>query len=217
MKIIGINASPRKSWNTSLMVEEAMKGAASKGAETELVNLYDLAFKGCISCFGCKLAPNIGHCIVNDELKPVLDKIREADGLVLGTPNYLSDVTAGTRAVIERLIFPLVSYKKEPPMYKLDKQIPVLFIMTSNCPESFYEKTGYNQLIKGIESSLSALGPVKTVISSDTLQVNNYEKYNWTMFDVEAKKKRRETVFPTELKKAFEAAMEMIGKCGRWN
>jgi multimeric flavodoxin WrbA len=210
MKIIGINASPRKGWNTSIMVEEALKGAASKGAETKLVNLYDLNFKGCISCFGCKLAPNIGHCIANDELNLVLDKIREADGLVLGTPNYLSDVTAGTRAVIERLIFPLVSYKKEPPMYKLDKKIPVLFIMTSNCPEIFYEQAGYNQLIKGIESSLSALGPVKTVISSDTLQVETYEKYDWTMFDVEAKKKRREAVFPTELKKAFDTAVEMF-------
>jgi multimeric flavodoxin WrbA len=211
MKIIGINGSPRKGWNTSLMVEEALKGAASKGAKTELVNLYDLTFKGCISCFGCKLAPNIGRCIANDELRPVLDKIREADGLVLGTPNYLGDVTAGTRAVIERLIFPLVSYKKALPMYKLNKMIPVLFIMTSNCPESFYEQAGYSQLIKGIESSLSALGPVKTVISTDTLQVNNYEKYDWSMFDVDAKKKRRETVFPEELRKAFDTAVEMFG------
>ncbi|MDR3193548.1 MAG: NAD(P)H-dependent oxidoreductase, partial [Treponema sp.] len=54
MKAIGINGSPRKGWNTFLLVQEALKGAASRGAETVLVNLYDLAFSGCLSCFECK-------------------------------------------------------------------------------------------------------------------------------------------------------------------
>ena len=54
MKVIGINGSPRKRWNTATLVQDALDGAAEAGAETELVNLYDLDFRGCTSCFSCK-------------------------------------------------------------------------------------------------------------------------------------------------------------------
>ena len=54
MKVIGINGSPRRNWNTATLVRDALEGAAEMGAETELYNLYDLDFKGCTSCFSCK-------------------------------------------------------------------------------------------------------------------------------------------------------------------
>ena len=54
MKIIALNGSPRKNWNTALLLENALKGAKDAGAETEMVHLYDINFKGCISCFLCK-------------------------------------------------------------------------------------------------------------------------------------------------------------------
>jgi len=55
MLAIAMNGSPRKKWNTATLLEKALEGAASQGAETELVHLYDLNYKGCISCFACKL------------------------------------------------------------------------------------------------------------------------------------------------------------------
>ena len=55
MKVIGINGSPRKNCNTATMVKKALDGAQSKGAKTELIHLYDLDYKGCKSCFACKL------------------------------------------------------------------------------------------------------------------------------------------------------------------
>lgn len=55
MKIMAINGSPRKNWNTAKILQSAMKGAEAAGAETELVNLYDLSFCGCKSCFACKI------------------------------------------------------------------------------------------------------------------------------------------------------------------
>ena len=54
MKVMAINGSPRKEWNTATLLEKALEGAASQGAETELIHLYDLSFKGCKSCFACK-------------------------------------------------------------------------------------------------------------------------------------------------------------------
>lgn len=54
MKVIALNGSPRKKWNTATLLKHALDGAASKGAETELIHLYDYNYKGCISCFACK-------------------------------------------------------------------------------------------------------------------------------------------------------------------
>ncbi|MDT8441670.1 MAG: flavodoxin family protein, partial [Desulfuromonadales bacterium] len=76
MTIYAINGSPRKNWNTSRMLESALEGARSKGAATRLIHLYDLDFKGCTSCFGCKLreGKSYGRCAMRDELTPVLEE-----------------------------------------------------------------------------------------------------------------------------------------------
>ena len=67
MKIVAINGSPRKNFNTAKIIASVCEGAKSKGAGTEIINLYDLdKYTGCISCFGCKLGKNKGHCIRKD-------------------------------------------------------------------------------------------------------------------------------------------------------
>ena len=81
-KIVAVNASPRKGWNTDTLVTEAAKGAEAAGAVIQKFDLYRLEkFTGCISCFGCKKEKFKGHCICRDGLTPVLDAIREADGI----------------------------------------------------------------------------------------------------------------------------------------
>ena len=104
-KIVVVNASPRLNFNTDTLLTNAAKGAESKGATIEKFDLYRLdKYTGCISCFGCKKNVNKGHCIIKDGLTKVLDAIREADGLIIGSPNYLSEMSAGFRALYERLI-----------------------------------------------------------------------------------------------------------------
>lgn len=214
-KIIAVNGSPRKGWNTSELITEAAKGAESKGAEVKIFDLYALEkFTGCISCFGCKLSPNEGVCVYKDGLAKVLEEIRSADGLILGTPNYLGDVSAGFRALYERLIFQYITYKMEPNSYNNHK-IPVLFIMTSNAPEEFYTPEGYGRVISNYQNTLGAfVGPTKTLIAGNTLQVNNYDKYNWTLFDTEAKQIRHRDVFPKEKSEAFNLGAQMAE--GNW-
>ena len=210
--IVAINASPRTSWNTGTLIREAAKGAESEGAEVKIFDLYKLEkFTGCISCFGCKLPANKGKCIYQDGLAPVLEEIRHADGLIIGTPNYLGDVSAGFRALYERLIFQYITYKKEQRSYS-DRSIPVLFIMTSNASEEYYTPESYGKMVAGYQNSLSNfIGLTKVMICSDTLQVNDYDKYDWTIFDPEAKKERHENVFPEEKQKAFQLGAEMVG------
>jgi len=80
MKVIAFNGSPRKKWNTATLLEKAMEGALSQGAETKLIHLYDLNYKGCISCFSCKMknGKNYGRCAVKDDLTSIFEEVLDA-------------------------------------------------------------------------------------------------------------------------------------------
>ena len=134
------NASPRKGWNTHKMLDAARAGAEEAGAETELVNLYDIKFPGCRSCFACKLknAKTNGVCAIRDDLRPILERARQADVLVLGSPIYFGYPTGVYRAFLERLAFPVYSYHYEDgqPLVCRDKVVETASIFTMNIPES---------------------------------------------------------------------------------
>ena len=209
-KIVAVNAGPRMGWNTETLIREATKGAESAGAEVERFDLFRLErYTGCISCFGCKKERFKGHCICRDGLTPVLDAIREADGLIIGSPNYLGEMTASFRALYERLVFQNLTYNLEHPCCSTHP-VPVLLIMTSNAPD-----TAYQNLIRNYQQTLSRfVGPAEVLVSGDTLQLKDYSStdWPWTMFDPEAKKERRETVFPGECRKACEMGAALAAR-----
>ncbi len=207
-KIIAVNAGPRKGWNTDTLITEASKGAEAAGAEVVRYDLFRLEkYTGCISCFGCKKEKFKGQCICHDGLKPVLDDIREADGLIIGSPNYLSELTASFRALYERLIFQNLTYTKENPCCN-EHKIPVLLIMTSNAPDTMYQNLlgGYQQTLTNF------VGPTEVFVSGNTLQLKDYSKtdWPWTLFDPEEKQKRHETVFPEECKQVYELGAKLF-------
>ena len=208
--IIAVNAGPRKGWNTDTLITEASRGAESTGAEIQRFDLFRLEkYTGCISCFGCKKEKNKGRCICRDGLTPVLDAIREADGLIIGSPNYLSELTASFRALYERLIFQNLTYNLENPCCN-QHPLPVLFIMTSNAPD-----TGYLNLVGNYQQTLNRfVGPTEVLVSGNTLQLKDYSRtdWPWTMFDPEAKQQRHETVFPEECRKAFQMGVHLCEK-----
>ena len=209
-KIVVVNAGPRKGWNTDTLITEASKGAESAGAEIVRFDLFRLEkYTGCISCFGCKKEKFKGHCILRDGLTPVLDAIREADGLIIGSPNYLSELTASFRALYERLIFQNLTYTLETPCCN-ERPIPVQLIMTSNAPD-----TMYTSMLQNYQQTLSHfVGPTEVFVSGNTLQLKDYSKtdWKWTMFDPEAKQKRHDEVFPQECRKAFELGAALASK-----
>ena len=206
-RIIAVNASPRKGWNTDTLVSEAARGAESAGAVVEKFDLYRLEkCTGCIACFGCKREKFKGHCICRDGLTPVLDAIRTADGLIIGSPNYLGELSASFRALYERLVFQNLTYRAESPCCNAHP-IPVLLVLTSNAPEGYY-----TDLMRNYQQTLNRfVGPTKVFVSGDTLQLRDYSKldWEWSMFDPEAKKLRHETVFPQECRKVFEMGAEL--------
>jgi len=121
--IVAINTSPQTGWHTSNLVREAARGAGESGAKVEYIDLYRLGrFMGCTSCLGCR-DERSGICVSDDALKPVLSKIKSADGLIIGTTGYLGYATAGFHALYERIIYPAQENGE-----KNEKQ--VLFIMS---------------------------------------------------------------------------------------
>ena len=208
MKIIAVNAGPRIGWNTDTLINEAIKGAESVGASVEKFDLFRLErYTGCISCFGCKKDKFKGQCICRDGLKPVLDAIRSADGLIIGSPNYLSELTASFRALYERLIFQNLTYNKDTPCCN-EHPIPVLLIMTSNAPDTYFMDMMENYR----QTFCRYVGPTEVFISGDTLQLKDYTKtdWSWSIFDPAAKQIRHDTVFPQECAKISAMAAKLF-------
>ena len=212
MKILALNGSPRKKkWNTATMLENVIKGAQSAGADTELIHLYDLKYSGCISCFTCKKIDRNenGVCAVQDDLTPVLQRVKECDALVIGTPVYYGSETASTRALLERLFFPYLKYAKDMSVL-FPRRIKTGLIYTMNVPDSWLEPFGYDKRFEATRSQLERyFGPCELLLATDTMQYSDYDKYESEMFDKAAKIKRHEEVFPQECRKAFELGVRL--------
>ena len=206
-KIVAVNASPRRGWNTDTLINEAIRGAESKDAEVIKFDLYRLEkFTGCVSCFGCKKQKYKGRCIHKDSLTPVLDTIRHADALIIGSPNYLSDLSSGFRALYERLVFQNLTYNKDNPCCN-SHMIPVLLIMTSNAPDG-----RYNDLLEGYKKTLERyVGQTEIFVCGDTMQIKDYSKteWEWSYFNPDEKLIRHRTIFPEEKKEAFEKGVQL--------
>ena len=209
MKVIGMNGSPRKNWNSAQMLEHALKGAAAAGAETELIHLIDLNATGCRSCFACKRlgGKSFGRCAVKDDLTDILNRSLEADAIIISAPVYFGDVPGMVRNLFERLWFPGLMYRRDGAC-AYDKKVKVGLIYTMNCPDENF----YKDLIGSHKATFERLvGETETLCAVETWQFDDYSKYASTMFDVEARKKRHEEVFPQDLQKAFELGRRMAG------
>lgn len=212
MKAVAINGSPRKGWNTEILLKEALKGAESVGAETKLVQLYDLNYTGCKSCFGCKRKGEEScHCALKDDLTQVLDQIFEADVLLLGSPIYLGGVTGEMTSFLERLLFPLLSYDDYRKRL-FNGKINSAFFYTMNAPEEYYTG-GLEQSLQNRAQLLSYLGgEMETYASFDTYQFSDYSKYHAGAFDESHKRKVREEQFPKDMQAAYKIGRRLISK-----
>ena len=102
MKVVAINGSARKDGNTAILIRHVFRELESEGIETELVQLAGHVIRGCIACYKC-FERKDGHCAVTgDIINDCIDRMHEADGIIIGSPTYFADVTAETKALIDR-------------------------------------------------------------------------------------------------------------------
>jgi multimeric flavodoxin WrbA len=212
MKVIAVNGSPRKEkWNTVTLLNNALEGAASVGADTEMVHLYDLIFSGCVSCFACKKIDRKqdGVCVLKDDLTPILDLVREADALLIGTPVYYHAESAATRAFLERLFFPYNKYAKDFKSL-FPKKIKTGLIYTMNITEEMANNSGYDKHFAMTKWALeTTFGECELMLCTDTLQYEDYDRYESEAFDGTAKLKRHKEVFLMDCKRAFDLGVRL--------
>lgn len=215
MQAIAINGSPRKHHNTATLLEKALEGAASRGAETRLVHLYDLAYKGCISCLACKRRGNTNPlCAFRDDLTPVLEAVHQAGVVFFGSPVYFGVETGMMRSFLERLAFPCLRYR--PGRGTLfSHPIKTAFIYTMNVSGQPVTESG----VKPVQTPYLTpetvvarlLGHCEPLYCYDTQQVDDYSRYDMTLFDAEAKYKRHAEQFPKDCQAAFELGARLAG------
>lgn len=209
MNVIGICGSPRKNGNSGVMLEAVLSGAVENGAVVERINLFDLQYSGCKSCFSCKRlgGESFGRCALRDDLTEVLEKILNADAVIIATPLYFGEVPGAVRNLFERLWFPGLKYAKDFST-TFQKRVKVGLIYTMNVPDHRF----YQSVIKSHQQNFMMLGNTEVVTAEDTLQFNDYSLYASEMFDGAAKKHRHETVFPQECAKAYEMGKRLAAK-----
>ena len=214
MKIIALNGSPRKKWNTANLLQKALEGAASQGAETELLHLYDLNYKGCISCFACKTlgGKSYGKCAVQDDLTPIFNRIEQADAILMGSPVYWGDISGEIKSFLERLMFQYTTYTN-PPGALFPKKIKTGFIYTMNVTEEVMREWKYEVNFNRYDGALRRIfGESEYICSFDTLQFDDYSKVLNTRFDPVKKKQRHDEVFPMDCKKAFDMGARLVAE-----
>ncbi len=211
MKAIAINGSPRKNWNTATLLKKSLEGAASIGAKTELIHLYDLDFKGCCSCFACKKLESElnGYCTMKDDLTEVLKIVLSSDILIIGSPIYLGNITGEMKSFMERLIFANLSYDSAERT-NFTGVIHSGFIYTMGLPHEMIESFGYKYIFENNKNYLQLLnGTSEYIISSDCYQFDDYSKYAASNFNADHKAVIRKEQFPIDCHSAFELGKKL--------
>lgn len=101
MKVVAFNGSPRRKGNTAILIAEVFKILESHGIETEMIQLGNKTVHGCTACLKCREIQDNKCHIKNDHLNFCIEKMNEADGIIIGSPVYFADVTPEVKALID--------------------------------------------------------------------------------------------------------------------
>jgi multimeric flavodoxin WrbA len=101
MKVVGFNGSARKNGNTEALIQRVFEELQMEGIQTELIRLSGKNLKGCIACMKCFENKNQSCSVTDDDMNMCIGKMREADGIILGSPTYFADVSTEMKALID--------------------------------------------------------------------------------------------------------------------
>lgn len=149
MKVVSLLGSPRKNGNSTQLAETVASALEEKGNRVTRFFLNTLDFKGCQACYACKQKSET--CIIDDDLAPVLDAVKEADVLIMATPVYWGDVSAQLKTFIDRTYSYLTpNFMTEKIKHRLPKGKKLVFIQSQGAPEEMYAEVfeRYNSFFK---------------------------------------------------------------------
>ena len=102
MKVVAFNGSARKDGNTALLINHALAELQKEGIETELVQLSGEVIRGCTACYKCFASKDNRCAVAGDVVNSCITKMVAADGIIIGSPTYFADISAETKALIDR-------------------------------------------------------------------------------------------------------------------
>lgn len=102
MKVVAFNGSSRKDGNTAILLNLVLDELKKEGIGTELVQLAGETLSGCVACYKCAEKKDQKCAVVKDRLNEYIAKMKEAQGILLGSPTYIADMSANMKALIER-------------------------------------------------------------------------------------------------------------------
>ncbi len=188
MRVLGISGSPRRGGNTDLLLAQVMKGAQSRGAETNTLVLNDLKISPCQHCDACFEA---GVCRIKDDMQMVYKEMEKADGIVLASPVHFLGLTAQMKAMIDRgqALWARKYILKKPPLGDRRPR------------KGLFIAVGGMKLAKLFEPSLATVKAFFTVID-----VEYAGELLFSGIDEKGAIKKH----PTALKEAFAAGQKLV-------
>lgn len=215
MKVVAVNGSPRKRWNTATLLSSFLDGAKSVSDDVtvETVDLFDFDYKGCSECYACKMkgGASYGKCAKKDDISPLLERMADADVIVFGSPIYFAGITGELHSFLERFLYPFTAFQKIGGRTIAPKKIRTAFIYTMNISESGAEKAGYSTVLAPLQNAVGrTFGyPPEVLCSYFTYQYSDYSKYVSDLWDVDEKEKWREEHFPADCQSAFDLGKKL--------
>ncbi len=192
MTTVVINAGPKRKELNAQLAKSAADGAESVGSKVEYVDLYKLDLHGCMCCLICKKRDSC-KCYWRDEVSPLIDRILAADSLIIVAPIFFTEPTSHYRALIERLIFCIVSYDVGNAF---KGKVNVGLIYTVNYSISYFEESVRPHL-KQSEDLFKMLNGNVEIHTFENISQNAYSKKDGSL-------KSKEEQFSRDLKETFE-------------
>ena len=178
MKVVAFNGSARKDGNTAILVREVFKELKKAKIETELVQLAGKKVPGCIACGKCFEKKDRQCAIKGDIVNECIEKMTEADGIILASPTYYADISASTKALIERAGFvaranddlfrrkvgaAVVAVRRGGAIHAFDTMNHFFFINQMIVPGSSYWNMGIGLAPGDVEKDEEGLSTMKTL------------------------------------------------------
>ena len=178
MKVVAFNGSARKDGNTAILIRRVFAELEAEGIETELVQLAGQPIRGCTACGQCYKNKNQRCVIENDIVNDCIEKMRAADGIILGSPTYFADLTPEMKALIDRAGFvaranddmfkrkvgaAVVAVRRAGSVHTFDSINHFFLIGQMIIPGSIYWNMGIGRAKGEVEQDEEGLNTMKTL------------------------------------------------------
>lgn len=178
MKVIAFNGSARKNGNTAILIREVFKELEAERIETEMIQLSGKTIKGCIACGKCYKNQDKRCAVNNDIANECIEKMIEADGIIIASPTYFADITTETKALIDRAGYvaransdmlrrkvgaAVVAVRRTGAIHTLDSINHFFLISQMIVPGSSYWNIGIGRAIGDVEQDKEGLQTMRTL------------------------------------------------------